>query len=88
LFEENESGFLQQSKRGSYTRRQDCPKVYQYNGAIYLINAGSIKKAPMNKFEKIIKFEMDKVSSVDLDTPLDWDWAEFLLSKSDQVVAL
>lgn len=86
LFEENESGFLQQSKLGSYIRRQDCPKVYQYNGAIYLINASSIKKAPINKFEKIIKFEMDKVSSVDLDTPLDWDWAEFLLSKSDQVV--
>ena len=36
--------------------------------------------------EKIIKFEMDKVSSVDLDTPLDWDWAEFLLSKSDQII--
>jgi len=88
LFEENESGFLQQSKPGQFTRRQDSPKVYQYNGAIYLINTGSIKKAPMNQFEKIIKFEMDKVSSVDLDTPLDWDWAEFLLSKSDQVVTL
>jgi N-acylneuraminate cytidylyltransferase len=85
LFEENESGFLQQSKPGQYTRRQDCPKVYQYNGAVYLINAGSIKRAPMNKFEKILKFEMDKVSSVDLDTPLDWNWAEFLLSKSTQI---
>lgn len=82
LFEEDESGYLHQSKLGNYTRRQDCPEVYQYNGAIYLINADSLRKSPMNKFEKIRKFEMDKVSSVDLDTPLDWDWAEFLLSKS------
>jgi N-acylneuraminate cytidylyltransferase len=88
LFEENASGFLQQSKPGQYTRRQDCPKVYQYNGAIYLINANSIKLGPLNKFEKIAKFEMDKVSSVDLDTPLDWYWAEFLLSKSNLINTL
>lgn len=88
LFEEDESGYLRQSKPGHYTRRQDCPKVYQYNGAIYLINADSLRKYPMNKFEKIIKFEMDKVSSVDLDTPLDWDWAEFLISKSNLINTL
>jgi CMP-N,N'-diacetyllegionaminic acid synthase len=86
LFEENESGFLQQSKPGQYTRRQDCPKVYQYNGAIYLINVNSVKLVPLNKFEKIIKFEMDNVSSVDLDTPLDWNWAEFLLSKPNHII--
>jgi CMP-N,N'-diacetyllegionaminic acid synthase len=85
LFEENESGFLKQSKVSQYERRQDCPKIYQFNGAIYIINSNSIKIAPMNKFKKIIKFEMDKVSSVDLDTPLDWNWAEFLLSKSNLV---
>lgn len=83
LFEENEFGYLQQSKPGQFARRQDCPKVYKYNGAIYLINAESITKAPMNQFEKIVKFTMDTVASVDLDTPLDWAWAEFLLSKPD-----
>jgi N-acylneuraminate cytidylyltransferase len=83
LFEENESGYLQQSKLGQFTRRQDCPKVYKYNGAIYLINAEVIAKAPMNQFGKIVKFTMDTVASVDLDTPLDWAWAEFLLSKPD-----
>ena len=37
-FEEDREGFLHLSKGdGSYTRRQDCPPVYEYNGAIYII---------------------------------------------------
>ena len=34
LFEENEEGLLKKSKLGNYTRRQDCPVVYAYNGSI------------------------------------------------------
>nr|MBA3900563.1 acylneuraminate cytidylyltransferase family protein [Bacteroidota bacterium] len=36
LFEEDEQGFLRKSKTGNFTRRQDCPKVWEYNGAIYI----------------------------------------------------
>ena len=36
-FEEDTEGMLHISKGdGHYTRRQDCPPVYEYNGAIYI----------------------------------------------------
>lgn len=82
LFEENEQGFLFQSKPGNYTRRQDCPKVYEYNGAIYVINASSLKKSKMNQFKKIKKYVMSDVNSIDIDTPLDWKIAEMILNEN------
>ena len=84
LFEENEQGYLKLTKEGNYIRRQDCPKTYIYNGAIYIINIKSLLENPLHKFEKVIKYEMDKTSSTDLDTLLDWQWAEFLIEKNTQ----
>lgn len=83
LFEENDEQFLEPSKVGSFTRRQDCPKVYEYNGAIYVMNPESLKKKAINKFERIRKYEMEKRYSIDLDTTFDWELAEFLLGKLD-----
>ncbi len=84
LVEEDQDGFLQKSKTlpQSITRRQDVPKVWQYNGAIYVINVNSLKKyQQISNFEKVTKYEMDKLHSLDIDTPLDWAYAEFLLEK-------
>lgn len=82
LFEENQNGFLQLSKPSSYTRRQDCPKVYEYNGAIYVINVQSLKKSIMAEFAKIQKYRMSDEVSIDIDTPLDWKIAEMILLNS------
>lgn len=79
LFEENEKGYLIKSKSGNYKRRQDCPKVWEYNGAVYIINIKSLKERMANQFDKVIKYIMDDESSLDLDTPLDWKIAEFLI---------
>lgn len=81
LFEEDAQGFLHRSKPGNYVRRQDAPPVYEYNGAIYVINTASLKALPIAAFERVRKYEMDAVSSLDLDTPLDWEFAEFLLER-------
>jgi CMP-N,N'-diacetyllegionaminic acid synthase len=78
LFEEDRKGFLMQSKQNNYTRRQDCPKVWEYNGAIYIIKVESLKKMPLDKFRKIKKFEMDEMSSHDIDTELDFKIVEML----------
>ena len=81
-FEENEAGFLQQISNGvKYTRRQDAPKTYEYNGAIYLINTESLKRCSLGEFTKCVKYVMDDMHSVDLDTMLDWKYAEFLLKE-------
>lgn len=78
LFEENEEGFLQLSKSGTFTRRQDCPNVWEYNGAVYVINTQSLREMPVSGFSKVKKYEMDEVSSLDIDTELDWKLAELL----------
>ena len=80
LFEEDSKGFLAKSKKGNFTRRQDCPKVWEYNGAIYLINPNSIQKYSIGDFNKVIKYEMDEWSSHDIDNVLDWKIAEALIN--------
>lgn len=83
VFEENNEGFLHICKGdGNIIRRQDAPKVYEYNGAIYVINSKSLKEMPLYKFTKRIKYVMDEKSSLDLDTMNDWHMAELLISKS------
>lgn len=81
-FEENEDGFLKLSKgEGGIARRQDAPKVWEYNGAVYVINPDSLKKSPLSKFTKIKKYEMDALHSIDLDTQLDWKIAELIIKE-------
>jgi CMP-N,N'-diacetyllegionaminic acid synthase len=84
LFEEDGEGFLTISKgKGNYTRRQDIPKVYEYNGAIYIINTTSLmNKKSFSEFTAIRKFVMEDSFSVDLDTQEDWDLAEYKLHHS------
>ncbi len=79
LFEENEQGFLEKSKQGNFTRRQDSPSVFEYNGAIYIINRNVILEKKIGQFQKVVKYVMDEKSSIDIDTNLDWKIAELLL---------
>lgn len=86
LFETDQKGFLHISKGdGHFTRRQDAPKVWEYNGAIYVMTVDSLLQGPMSGFKKIIPFEMPISRSIDLDTPEDWNLAEHLFSiKKDE----
>ena len=77
LFEENSGGFLELSKKSKYTRRQDCPLVYERNGAIYIYNLTTLNQADKRQ----IKYVMDESSSIDIDNEFDWMLAEFILSK-------
>ncbi len=81
LYEEEENGLLKKSKEGGFTRRQDCPIVYELNGAIYVINVSSLMKGSIIDFKKIIKYEMKHIESLDIDEPLDWYTAEMYLNK-------
>lgn len=81
LREENEQGWLVKSKEGNFTRRQDCPKVYELNGAIYIIKVAALKAKPIHEFTRVRKYEMDELSSHDIDSELDWRLAEVLISK-------
>lgn len=81
-FEEDDKGFLHMSiGEGRLLRRQDAPKCYEYNGAIYIINPEGLKKESLGEFKHRVKYLMDDISSVDLDTMLDWQFAEFLIKE-------
>ncbi|RPH30787.1 MAG: acylneuraminate cytidylyltransferase family protein [Bacteroidales bacterium] len=81
LFEENKDGYLIKSKEAKITRRQDCPLVYELNGAIYVIKVDSLKAKPLTEFTKLRKFIMDEKSSHDIDTFFDWELAELLIKR-------
>ena len=82
VFEENEDGYLHVCKGdGNIFRRQDAPIVYEYNGAIYIINAEKLKTTHMHKMQKRVKYVMDNKSSFDLDTMWDWKMAEMMINK-------
>lgn len=82
VFEESAEGFLKVCKgNGNIFRRQDAPKVYEYNGAIYVMNAEVLKTTHMHSMRKRIKYVMDELHSVDLDNMLDWKIAEIMLEE-------
>lgn len=78
-FETDAEGNLHISKGdGRYTRRQDAPKVWEYNGAVYVMDSASLRKMPMSEFPVRKPYVMPAERSVDLDTPADWIRAEQL----------
>ncbi|MBO5267999.1 MAG: acylneuraminate cytidylyltransferase family protein [Muribaculaceae bacterium] len=81
LFETDAEGYLNISKGdGFITRRQDAPRVWEYNGAVYVINPQSIRTMAMGAFRRRIPYVMPAERSVDLDTPADWLIAETMLA--------
>lgn len=79
-FETDPEGYLHVSKGdGRFTRRQDAPKVYEYNGAVYVINTESLRKMKLSEFPRRIPSVMPRDRSIDLDTELDWMVAEMII---------
>ena len=81
LFEENESGFLDKSKKGDFQRRQDCPDIFAFNGSMYLLKVSALKNRSISEFKKTKKIVMPEERSIDIDTMADWILAEFYLNK-------
>jgi len=62
-------------------RRQDKPKVYARNGpAVLILSKDRIMTEKALYGEDTYAYEMDHVSSVDIDTPFDLKFAEWLLA--------
>ena len=61
---------------GLYTRRQDCPPVFEQNGAVYVINPESLRRMPLGAFRRRLPYIMPASRSIDLDTMADWERAE------------
>ncbi|WP_146777999.1 acylneuraminate cytidylyltransferase family protein [Methanococcus maripaludis] len=61
------------------SRRQDLPKYYRINGAIYVFKIDYLIKYKIFYHDKCYAYVMDKISSVDIDDIVDFKLAEVLL---------
>ena len=84
LFEEDDKGYLIKAKSGDFLRRQDCPKVYELNGAIYIFSAQYSGETSLRFGVKTKKFIMDKFSSIDIDDKYDFLMAQTVLNAKNE----
>lgn len=56
-----------------FMRRQDLPKTYMSNGAIYIIKVDKFLENNSFFTDKTISFIMDEIKSLDIDTKEDLD---------------
>ncbi len=61
--------------------RQKLPKVFELNGALYLIKTDSLLKERELISENTLCFIMDKSRSVDIDSEVDFETAEYYINK-------
>lgn len=63
-------------------RSQDLKKIYIPNGAIYIFNLNKLKnKNQFDIYNGFEIYEMDKISSIDIDDKYDFKLADSMLSK-------
>ena len=84
LVEVDEKGVAHLSKalKHPVVRRQDTPKCYDINGSIYIWKREALKNSGTSVFLKdTIVYIMPEERSIDIDTELDFEMVEFLLTK-------
>jgi len=65
-----------------YPRRQDLPKLYRFNGAIYIAKKDILMKENKIFGKNATAFIMPLEKSIDIDTELDFKLAEILMKSS------
>ena len=63
-------------------RRQDLPQAFALNGALYFAEVNWLRRSGAMLGPETLAYVMPKERSVDLDTPLDWKFAELLLKET------
>lgn len=64
-----------------YPRRQDLPKAYAENGAIYLVRCSVLRESRTLYGTRLIGYVMPMERSLDIDTPLDLRLADEMLRR-------
>lgn len=63
---------------------QRLPTIYIQNASIYLIRPGVVRRLRSPAGNVVVPFVMDDVESVDINNPLDFQFAEMILRQSDR----
>lgn len=84
MLEETEDGKVWYSKPNtSFIRRQDAPRVYDMNNSIYIYSSDYLRDKKNTKAvsDDTVGFLMDPISSIDIDTEVDFMILETLVKK-------
>ncbi|MCK6648886.1 MAG: acylneuraminate cytidylyltransferase family protein, partial [Bacteroidia bacterium] len=66
------------------TRRQDLPKVYALNGAVYVAATKVVLDKRMFITNNSVQFTISKQHSPDIDNLIDFNYCEFLMRKVNE----
>lgn len=69
--------FVEEGKK--IKRRQDLPKIYEINGAVYVIKREAFLKYKNIEAEDVSAYLMDEENSLDIDNIIDFKLAEVVL---------
>ncbi|MDB3979058.1 acylneuraminate cytidylyltransferase family protein [Pseudomonadales bacterium] len=64
-----------------FNRRQDLPKTYALNGAIYVVDVELFLRAQKFIFDETVSYLMELESSLDIDTLMDFNLAQLMLDE-------
>lgn len=81
LCNDDENGYLQLVYNKKTTGRQQLQEMYEFNGAVYVINIKSLLEKGIAGFSKKVKYVMSKERSVDIDDIYDFKLAEEIINK-------
>lgn len=73
--------YLSKELPHSIVRRQDAPKCYDMNASIYIWTEESLMNNKGVIQDKTILYEMPEERSIDIDSPLDWEFVQFLMER-------
>lgn len=88
LVEEQVDGYVTLSKQANkkYIRRQDVPKTYDMNASIYVWKRNVFFDGPLIFTDKTLIYEMPEERSIDIDSPLDFEFVTFLAEKRGELL--
>lgn len=83
-FKENEFGYIEGISNNQYPfmRRQDLPRTYMSNGAIYIIKVEEFLNNNSFFTDRTISYPMDEIKSLDIDTKEDLEKVEKYINEN------
>ena len=81
LCNDDENGYVQLVYNKATTGRQQLQEMYEFNGAIYVINVHSLLEKGIVGFTKKVKYVMSKEHSVDIDDIIDFKLVETIIKR-------
>ena len=67
-------------------RRQDMPAAYEHNGALYFSEIEHLLNVRSFNTACVTPYVTEGPINIDIDTPEDWDYAEFLAARARAIV--